>query len=1569
MKKTVQFLIFILCCSPALMQAQVPNGISFQAVAKDANQNVASERTIHIKVNINENDANATVYSETFEVTSSREGIFSVVIGQGDWLFGTNSIRELDWSNNIYFLNLNVAVEPSLYDPSWNYLNEYVDLGTSQIWSVPHAFSADIANSISGIVLGANGGTGMNNEGKKIVLDGDLSLIGDYSLTLNTTGDTNVTLPTSGTLATLSDVNNGISGATADLSILQNEIDATQLNAGLNADGTYSTNLSTNYITTSTSIVEATEALDTQIKINTDAIAANAGSNTDALQTELDTTQTGAGLGLDGSYTPDSSTNYLITATSLTNADVALDAQIKNNQTNIATNSDNIAINAGNNTNLRTELNATQTGAGLAADGTYIADSSTNYITAVGSLTDADAALDTQININTTSITANATAIATNKSDTTALQTELDATQTAAGLGTDGTYSANLSTNYIKTATSLVNATEDLDTQIKTNNEAIATNATGNTSIQIELDATQTGSGLGTDGAYSANLSTNYMTTSTSIVEATEALDTQIKINTDAIAANAGSNTDALQTELDTTQTGAGLGLDGSYTPDSSTNYLTTATSLTNADVALDAQIKNNQTNIATNSDNIAINAGNNTNLRTELNATQTGAGLAADGTYIADSSTNYITAVGSLTDADAALDTQININTTSITANATAIATNKSDTTALQTELDATQTAAGLGTDGTYSTNLSTNYIKTATSLVNATEDLDTQIKTNNEAIATNATRNTSIQLELDATQTGSGLGLDGSYTADSSTNYLTVATSLINADVVLDAQIKNNQTNITANSDNIAINAGNNIKLEAELDITQTGAGLGTDGAYTPDSSTNYLTAATSLANADVALDAQIKNNQTNITANSDNIAINAGNNIKLEAELDITQTGAGLGTDGAYTPDSSTNYLTAATSLANADVALDAQIKNNQTNIATNSDNIGINAGNNTNLRTELNATQTGAGLAANGTYITNSSTNYLTTVGSLADADAALDTQININTTSIITNATAIAINTSDTNGLKTELDATQTGAGLGTDGTYSTNLSTNYITTSTSLVDATEDLDTQIKTNTDAIVTNATSNTNIQSELDATQTGAGLGTDGAYTANGSTNYLTTVTSLTSADVALDTQIKTNTDAIVTNAASNTSIQTELDATQTGAGLGTDGAYTANGSTNYLTTVTSLTSADVALDTQIKTNTDAIVTNATSNTSIQTELDATQTGAGLGTDGAYTANGSTNYLTTVTSLTSADVALDTQIKTNTDAIVTNAASNTSIQTELDATQTGAGLGTDGAYTANGSTNYLTTVTSLTSADVALDTQIKTNTDAIVTNATSNTNIQSELDATQAGAGLGTDGAYTADGSTNYLTTVTSLTSADVALDTQIKTNTDAIATNATSNTSIQTELDATQTGAGLGTDGAYTANGSTNYLTTVTSLTSADVALDTQIKTNTDAIVTNAASNTSIQTELDATQTGAGLGTDGAYTANGSTNYLTTVTSLTSADVALDTQIKTNTDAIVTNATSNTNIQSELDATQAGAGLGTDGAYTADGSTNYLTTVTSLTSADVALDTQLKRFLIK
>lgn len=54
---------------------------------------------------------------------------------------------------------------------------------------------------------------------------------------------------------------------------------------------------------------------------------------------------------------------------------------------------------------------------------------------------------------------------------------------------------------------------------------------------------------------------------------------------------------------------------------------------------------------------------------------------------------------------------------------------------------------------------------------------------------------------------------------------------------------------------------------------------------------------------------------------------------------------------------------------------------------------------------------------------------------------------------------------------------------------------------------------------------------------------------------------------------------------------------------------------------------------------------------------------------------------------------------------------------------------------------------------------------------------------------------------------------------------------------------------------------------------------------------------------------------------------------------------------------------TNATNITGVQSELDATQHGAGLDLDGAYVADAGRNYISGATSLKSADALLDTAL------
>lgn len=59
-----------------------------------------------------------------------------------------------------------------------------------------------------GTISGQYGGTGVANTGKTITLGGNLETSGAYDCTLTLTAATSLTLPTSGTLATTTDVSN-----------------------------------------------------------------------------------------------------------------------------------------------------------------------------------------------------------------------------------------------------------------------------------------------------------------------------------------------------------------------------------------------------------------------------------------------------------------------------------------------------------------------------------------------------------------------------------------------------------------------------------------------------------------------------------------------------------------------------------------------------------------------------------------------------------------------------------------------------------------------------------------------------------------------------------------------------------------------------------------------------------------------------------------------------------------------------------------------------------------------------------------------------------------------------------------------------------------------------------------------------------------------------------------------------------------------------------------------------------------------------------------------------------------
>ena len=121
-------------------------------------------------------------------------------------------------------------------------------------------------------------------------------------------------------------------------------------------------------------------------------------------------------------------------------------------------------------------------------------------------------------------------------------------------------------------------------------------------------------------------------------------------------------------------------------------------------------------------------------------------------------------------------------------------------------------------------------------------------------------------------------------------------------------------------------------------------------------------------------------------------------------------------------------------------------------------------------------------------------------------------------------------------------------------------------------------------------------------------------------------------------------------------------------------------------------------------------------------------------------------------------------------------------------------------------------------------------------------------------------------------------------------------------------------------------------------------------------------------THEADDAAMQSELDATQAGVGLAANGSYAApaNGANGFVTVAgadlkASLKAAVDSADASIKTEQDARVA---ADAAMQSELNATQAGAGLAASGAYVAVGSRDFIANATSLDDADDKLDGALK-----
>lgn len=395
---------------------------------------------------------------------------------------------------------------------------------------------------------------------------------------------------------------------------------------------------------------------------------------------------------------------------------------------------------------IQAEIDAIEIGAGLATDGTYVVPTGTNYLNASTSLADADSKLDVAVKANADAIAAVAAAQSGGKYFTDVVAHSVvgdspDFGQTVLVdiLPLDAAYGTVVGVQL----GDLIHSTDNgVSWSIKLNaGELINVGAV----LTFAIDMAQ-GSNWAGPAGFSESLYINQGTTTTTAGE--------VVVGWKALASAASVNLKASQVEVDAIETAAGLNADGTLPAYTGTNYLDAETSLRGATIALDTQVKA---------------------AHTELNAVETAAGLNDDGTLTAYTGTNYLDGINNLRGATTVLDAQLNDTNDAVALKAS------------QIEVDAVETAVGLNADGTLAAYTGTNYIDAAASIKAATVALDAQIKTVSDTVATGAS-----QAEVDAIETAVGLNADGTLAAYTGTNYLNAATSIKNATVLLDTQVK---------------------------------------------------------------------------------------------------------------------------------------------------------------------------------------------------------------------------------------------------------------------------------------------------------------------------------------------------------------------------------------------------------------------------------------------------------------------------------------------------------------------------------------------------------------------------------------------------------------------------------------------------------------------------------------------------------------------------------------------------------------------------------------------------------
>jgi hypothetical protein len=139
MKKSIFIIVVALLLIPKINAQNVPNGMKYQAVARDLSGDVLANQEVFLKIHLQSGeDSSQRHYTETHNPTTNQFGLFSIVIGEGAVEMGIFS--EIPWSTDGIWMEIAIKDKEA---------TEYKTISNSKLLAVPYAFHANTATEVT----------------------------------------------------------------------------------------------------------------------------------------------------------------------------------------------------------------------------------------------------------------------------------------------------------------------------------------------------------------------------------------------------------------------------------------------------------------------------------------------------------------------------------------------------------------------------------------------------------------------------------------------------------------------------------------------------------------------------------------------------------------------------------------------------------------------------------------------------------------------------------------------------------------------------------------------------------------------------------------------------------------------------------------------------------------------------------------------------------------------------------------------------------------------------------------------------------------------------------------------------------------------------------------------------------------------------------------------------------------------------------------------------------------------------------------------------------------------------